>query len=312
MSEIIFFVDGVLYNSVGLIFVVTGAFIAIRILDFPDLTIDGVFTLGAVLFAKLITYNINPWISVIISTVFGILSASIVLLLNSKLGIGKILSSVLVLIILISLNSIILGQATIGLLSKTTIFSYVDTLDINFSKTYFQDYSYSIHPFSILMIIVIASLILFLLNNYLKSESGTILRCIGGREKSSVLIKRNATKFKFIGLAISSSLVSLGGAIEAQRKGSTDLGMGTGMLLIALCAVVLGESLIRFLTKRDFLTVNEIIYSIILGTLTYSFVVQIILMVGLSTVDIKLFTGILLIILLVLTGKKTFRGSEYF
>ncbi len=312
LNEILFFIDGVFFNSLGLIFVVIGAYISIRILDFPDLTIDGVFTLGGVIFAKLLIIGINPWFALLLSGFIGFLPAFIVFVLNSRFGIGKILSTVLVLIIITSLNAIVLGQATIGMLDKKTIFYHTDKIDTFFNSNYFNDQSFSLHPTSIFLILIIAAIILYIFSKYLKTKDGTILRCIGERPKSSTLISKNLNKYKLIGLLTASFFVSLGGAIESQRKGATDLSMGNGMLVIAICSIVLGDTIIRYLIKKQYLSPNQIIYSIITGVFIFCLIKQIVLTLGFSTIDINLFTGVFLALLLIITSKKVFRSSEYF
>lgn len=156
LQNLIFFLDGVLYGSCGLIFVVMGVFISIRILDFPDLTVDGAFTLGAVIFARLVVEGFNPWATMVLAALAGITSSFSVHFLNTKIGIGKILSSVLILILLVSINSHILGQATIGLLQSNTIFKAVDEMDIELSKRFLPLSSYSVHLMSIILSMSIA------------------------------------------------------------------------------------------------------------------------------------------------------------
>ena len=249
----------------GLLFalVAMGVYITYKILDFPDLSVDGTFPLGASISAALLINGVNPWISILIATIGGAIAGSITGFLHVKLKISNLMSGILVMMGLYSVNLRIMGKSNIPLFNTNYIFKSTAVNSI----------------FIILAIVVVVKIILDL---FLKTKAGFLLTSLG--------VNKNLVKV--LGLAISNGLVALAGALTAQHQGFADVTMGTGIVVMGLAAVIIGVSIFG---KISFIKATTLS---IFGAIIYKLVIAIALWMKLNPNDLKILTAVLVAVAL--------------
>lgn len=251
--------------------VAVGVYITYKILDFPDLSVDGTYPLGAAICAALLVKDINPWLAVIIATMGGTLAGLTTAFLNVKLKITNLMSGILVMIGLYSINLMIMGKSNIPLFSTKSVFG------IN-SK--------------ILIIVGIVIVIKVAFDLFLKTKLGSLLIAVGDNEQLVTSLGVNKNSIKILGLMISNGLVALSGALTAQYQGFADSGMGTGVVVMGLAAVIIGTSIFKKLTFVKATTLS------IAGAIIYKLAIAIVLKLGLDPNYLKLMTAIIVIVAL--------------
>lgn len=259
----------------GLLFalVAMGVYITYKILDFPDLSVDGTFPLGAAISAALLVNGVNALVSIIVATIGGAIAGAITGFLHVKLKISNLMSGILVMMGLYSVNLRIMGKSNIPLFNTNYIFK--DT---------------KISPiFIILAIVIVVKVILDL---YLKTKSGFLLTAAGDNEQVVSSLGVNKNLVKVLGLAISNGLVSLAGALTAQHQGFSDVTMGTGIVVMGLAAVIIGVSIFG---KISFIKVTTLS---IFGAIIYKLVIAVALWMKLNPNDLKILTAVLVAIAL--------------
>ena len=259
----------------GLLFalVAMGVYITYKILDFPDLSVDGTFPLGASISAALLINGVNPWISILIATIGGAIAGSITGFLHVKLKISNLMSGILVMMGLYSVNLRIMGKSNIPLFNTNYIFKSTAVNSI----------------FIILAIVVVVKIILDL---FLKTKAGFLLTAVGDNEQVVSSLGVNKNLVKVLGLAISNGLVSLAGALTAQHQGFSDVTMGTGIVVMGLAAVIIGVSIFG---KISFIKVTTLS---IFGAIIYKLVIAVALWMKLNPNDLKILTAVLVAIAL--------------
>lgn len=259
----------------GLLFalVAMGVYITYKILDFPDLSVDGTFPLGASISAALLINGVNPWISILIATIGGAIAGSITGFLHVKRKISNLMSGILVMMGLYSVNLRIMGKSNIPLFNTNYIFKSTAVNSI----------------FIILAIVVVVKIILDL---FLKTKAGFLLTAVGDNEQVVSSLGVNKNLVKVLGLAISNGLVSLAGALTAQHQGFSDVTMGTGIVVMGLAAVIIGVSIFG---KISFIKVTTLS---IFGAIIYKLVIAVALWMKLNPNDLKILTAVLVAIAL--------------
>jgi len=274
--------QGLLYGIAAL-----GVFITYRILNFPDLTVDGSFVTGAAIASSLlVTYGIDPFVVLIIAFAAGSLAGVVTGLLNTRLGITDLLAGVLSMIMLYSINLRIMGRPNISLLRTDTIIRIIQRAFAGLG-----DMS------TLVFVSMITLLVIALLVFFFKTEIGLVLRATGDNERMVLAQGVNTKVMKVAGLALSNGLVALSGALVAQYSGFADVGMGIGTIVTGLAAVIIGGSLIRS-RKVFWMTTSVLVGSLIYRTavmfaLRYGYVI------GFQASDLKLVTSLIVIIALV-------------
>lgn len=265
----------------GLIFsiVAIGVYITYRILDFPDLSVDGTFPLGASITALCLVKGVNPFAACALSFAAGCLGGAITGILHVKLKITNLLCGILVMIGLYSINLRIMSKSNVPLFGKTTIFSSGTSL--------------------LLIIALFAVIIKLVLDVFLKTKLGFLLKAVGDNENVITLLGVNKDTIKVMGLMISNGLVALAGAIMAQYQGFSDVNMGTGTVVMGLAAVIIGETIFR---RVSFIKPTTMA---LLGSILYKGAVAGALKFGLAPTDLKLITAIIVIAALSLNYKGT-------
>jgi putative ABC transport system permease protein len=265
-----------------------GVFLTYRILKFPDLTVDGSFVTGAAVASLLLVNHVlDPFSVLLVAFAAGALAGMITGLLNTRLGITNLLAGVLTMIMLYSINLRIMGRPNISLLRVDTAMRIVERLWT------------PLGTLSILAFILLLTLATKLLvDAFLKTEVGFALRATGDSEEMITAQGVNTKTMKVLGLAFSNGLVALSGALIAQYGGFADIGMGIGMIVTGLAAVIIGGTLIRS-SRVGWMTV-----SVLVGSLVYRVAVSLALryghVVGFQASDLKLITAILVVLALVL------------
>jgi len=279
-------IQGILNTSIseGLVyaFVAIGVFLTLRVLAFPDLTVDGSFVVGGSIVAVMIAGGYNPFLATIAALGGGLACGSITGLLNTKLRLPALLAGILMMVGLYSVNLLIMGRPNIPLLRSITIFDSVAHL---FGTT----------RSTILVIIVFAVtafIIFMILNWFLHTEIGLALRATGDNEQMVRSLGVDTDKNILLGCAISNGLVALSGALVAQNQQFCDVNMGIGMIVMGLASVIIGEALIH---PRG---VTSMLLAALVGTFLYRLFITIALRLGLAPGNLKLITALLVIIAL--------------
>ena len=285
--------------SQGLIWTILtlGVFITFRILNFADMTAEGSLTFGGSLCAALMLRGVNPFLSLIIAGLVGSLAGLITGILHTKFKIQAILSGILTMIALYSVNIRIMGKANLSLLGKSTIFSALNNIFPMFKS------DFVLKTFVVGLVICIISVVS--LNLFFKTQLGLAVRATGDNEQMVRALGGNTDFKKILALMISSFFCGLAGALIAQSQGYSDVNMGTGSIVIALASIVIGEAFLSFIKLK-----NKILSSLIcmvLGSIVYRIIIFIVLNLGMNPSDLKLFTACITAVLLGLPKLKKFK-----
>ncbi|MDU4801542.1 ABC transporter permease [Clostridium butyricum] len=281
----------------GLLFsiVAIAVYITYEILDFPDMSVDGTFPMGAAISASLLVQGVNPWISILLAALGGALAGAVTGIMHVKLKIDNLMAGILMMIGLYSINLRIMGKANVPLFNVNNIFKY------NVPA----------------IVIIVAALIIvkILLDLYLKTKSGFLLIAVGDNEQVVSSLGVNKDMVKILGLLISNALSATAGAITAQYQGFADVGMGTGTVVMGLAAVIIGTSLFERMSFIKATTLS------IIGAIIYKGAIALVLkygaVIGLTANDLKLMTAIIVVIALCsnngvfrMKKKKLIEGGE--
>ena len=277
--------EGLIYSIVSF-----GVYITYKILDFPDMTVDGSFPLGMSLTAIMIINGVNPIFCLLISFIVGLIAGVITGIIHVKLGIRDLLSGIIVMTGLYSINLRIAGKANLPIFHHPNIFRN-PFVDFNFL---FIDN----HIISLFILIFIVILCKILLDNYLSTKSGYLLKSVGDNEILVTSLAKDKGNVKILGLAIANGFVAFAGSIYAQDRGFFEISSGTGTLVIAVANVIIGMQIIK---KFKFLKSTT---SVIIGAIIYRACISIAIAFGMEARDLKLITALLLLIILSLHFEK--------
>ena len=268
----------------GLIFatMALGLYISYKILDFPDLTVDGSFPMGASIVAILITKGVNPILTLGVAFIGGCLAGFVTGYIHIKFKITNLLAGIIVMTGLYSINLRIMGKSNIPLFGVDNIFS---------------------NKYNFLIILLMVLLSKFSLDYLLKTKFGFSLRALGDNETLVISLGIDEKKLKIIGLMLANGLVALSGGILAQYQGFSDIAMGTGTIVTGLASIIIGESVLK---KGKMFRVTTIV---IVGSVLYRFIITGSLKIGFNASDIKLITAILTVGIMAFKSKKlTLKG----
>ena len=260
-----------------------GVYITFKVLDFPDLTVDGSFALGGAVSAILISNGMNPFITLFFSFLAGSLAGLVTGVLNTKLQIPGILAGILTMIALYSINIRVMGgRPNIPLLGMATSLTIIQNI-LSLSKVISD----------LLVGFIFSVFIVLIMYWFFGTEMGCAIRATGNNEKMIRALGVDTNIMKIIGLMISNALVSLSGALVTQSQGYADVGMGTGTIVIGLASVIIGE--VIFGNRFSFLYKLS---SVVMGSIIYRIIIAIVLQLGLKATDLKLLTAIIVAIAL--------------
>lgn len=276
--------QGLIYGILAL-----GVYITYKILDFPDLTTDGSFPLGAAVTAALITRGVNPYLTLPIAFAAGALAGVCTGLIHVKGRVRDLLSGIIMMTALWTINLRIAGTSNVPLFSKETIFknSFLEKL-----------LPEAVQPYGTLIVIVIlAAVTKLILDFYMKSKSGFLLRAAGDNEKLVTALARDQGNVKILGLAIANGLVALSGCIFCQEERVFEISMGTGAVVIGLASVIIGTSLFRNMTFMKATT------AVVMGSVLYKACTAA-AMRNFEPQDMKLITAVLFLIVLLISMER--------
>ncbi|MCC6176893.1 MAG: ABC transporter permease [Chloroflexi bacterium] len=276
--------------ALGLAFAASaiGVFVTFRVLAFPDLTIDGSFPLGASVSAILLIKGWDPWLSLVVAALAGALAGAFTAILNSHLKINGLLAGILVSIALWTVNLRVMeDKANIPLLTVDTIL------------TPFRPLIADANLRAVAVFGAITLLLVLLLTWLLHTDLGLALRATGDNERMVRAQGIHADRMRLIGLAIANALVAFSGGLVAQFQGFADVGMGLGMIVAGLAAVIIGETLVR---PRSVLWA---VLGVAAGSVVYRGVIAGALSVGLGPTDMRLVTSLIVIAALAVPQVRT-------
>lgn len=278
------FEQGMIYAVMAL-----GMYITYKILDFPDMTVDGSFPLGASLSAVLISQGMNPYLTLLLSFAAGLVAGTITGLIHVKLKVRDILASIIMMTALYSVNLRIAGKANLPIYNCDNIYN---------NRVMDRLFGGVLAPYKNMIIIaVIVLLVKCVLDWYLKTKSGYLLKAVGDNETLVTSMGIDKGKIKILGLAIANGLVSLGGSMFAQQQRFFDASMGVGTAVIGLASVIIGTALFGQVSAFGFSI------SVILGSILYKGCVAAAIRIGLQSTDLKLVTAVLFLLILVLSSR---------
>jgi putative ABC transport system permease protein len=263
--------------------------LAFRLLHFPDLTIEGSLPLGAAVFAALYKHDV-PWpLAACGAFAIGALAGSLTALLHVKFRLNKFLAGILVVAISYSLSLRLMGASNIGLLQLHSIFDTLEPWDKKFSGDF--------HFATILFLAVLATVGAAILLKGLSSLYGMRLRVAGSNPEYARSLGINSLGKLVMGLAITNGLAALSGVLLAMKQGFADVGMGQGILILALAAMTIGE---RLLPQKHLSMQSFVLVAAILGSILYQILVSYAVRAGLAPTDLKLATAVLVLFVIAL------------
>ncbi|MBG9795629.1 ABC transporter permease [Paenibacillus dendritiformis] len=271
---------GVLYALMAL-----GVYLTFRILDFPDLTVDGSFTTGAAIAALCITSGISPWIGTALAFIGGGFAGMMTGIIHTKGKINPLLSGILMMIALHSINLRIMGKANIGLMNSDTLLTPITG------------------GFLFLIVMgLFAVLVKLALDWFLRTEVGLSLRATGNNPRMIRSFGVHTDTTIIVGVSLSNALVALSGALVAQYQGFADIQSGVGMIVVGLASVIIGEAIFGHRT------IARTTFAVLLGAALYRVIVAVALQLQMNATDLKLFTA--LIVIVALTVPKIRRSAN--
>jgi len=259
-----------------------GLFLTFRILNFPDMTVEGTFPFGAAICISALVHGVNPIIATILSFLGGMLTGLITGLLYTKGKIPVLLAGILTMTGIYSVNLRILGKANVGLLNKATLLNekFLQRLPDNFP--------------TIVVGLLFAIFIILLLALFLNTDLGQAFIATGDNEKMAQSLGINTDNMKILGLMLSNGLIGLAGGLLGQNGGYADVNMGIGTMVIGLAAIIIGE------VVYGNLSLTARLIAVVIGSIIYRLILLLVLQLGFSTNDFKLISAIILAICMML------------
>jgi putative ABC transport system permease protein len=298
---------GSIITGLILSLVALGVFISFRTFDFPDITVEGSITFGAALCAAIIQAGLHPLIGTMVGFLGGFLAGAITGILHTRFRINALLSGILVMTALYSINLHVMGKSNIPLLTQSTLFTYVEDLVRKMSgqAEIVNAIGWQVRwrDVGVLVALVLAiSLIGILLRWFFRTHFGTAMRATGNNQQMIRALGVNTSTMIILGLALANGLIGLSGALLSQYQGFADAQMGIGMLVWGLASVIIGETLINI---RG---IGFLITGAIMGSVFFRILVAIALRLGMNPNDLKLITALFVLAALVLPSiAKKFR-----
>ena len=276
--------EGLIYALVSF-----GAYITFKILDFPDMTVDGSFPFGMCITAVMIANNMSPFVTLPVSFVFGCLAGAITGLIHVKLKVRDLLSGIIIMTSLYSINLRIAGKANLPIFQKPSIFKEIHILGFNNPLSLFN---------RVIVLFIIVIIFKLLLDWYLDTKSGYLLRSVGDNETLVTTLGKNKENVKILGLALANGFAALTGSIYAQHRGFFEISSGTGTLVIAVANVIIGMQLMSVFRYMKPTT------SVVIGSIIYRACIGVALFLGMPSSDLRIITAALLLIVIVFNTRK--------
>ncbi|MEG0793709.1 MAG: ABC transporter permease [Lachnospiraceae bacterium] len=276
--------QGLIYGILAL-----GVYITYKILDFPDLTVDGSFPLGAAVSAALITKGINPYVTLMIAFFAGVLAGICTGVIHVKCKVRDLISGIIMMTALWTINLRIAGTANVPIFSHETIFK--NAMLNRIIPEEFRNYT------TLLLILIIVIVVKIMLDAYMKTKSGFLLRAVGDNDLLVTSLAKDQGNVKILGLAIANGMVALSGSVFCQEQRVFEISMGTGAIVIGLASVIIGTSIFKnasFIKATTAVLVGAVLYKGCVAVALKSFEPQ----------DMKLITAVLFLVILVLSMER--------
>ncbi len=271
--------QGLIYGILAL-----GLLITYRILDFPDLTVDSSFPLGAAVSAVLTLQGMPPALTLLCGMLAGAVAGLITGFIHVKCKVRDLLSGIITMTALYSINLRIAGKANVPIFSTDTLFRSEFTRAL---PAWISDYS------TVILILLITLAAKLLLDLFLKTKAGFLLRAAGDNASVVTTLSKDQGSVKIVGLMIANALVALAGAVMCQQQRFFDISMGTGTMVIGLASVIIGTNLFKNFSFMKSTTMA------IIGSILYKACVSLAISLGMEATDMKLITAVLFLLILV-------------
>ena len=293
-------IEGILVEGLIYGIMVLGVFVTFRVLDFPDLTVDGSFPLGAALMVQCILLGTNIWLALLVAFIGGVLAGVVTALIHNHLKVPNLLAGILTMTMLYSINIRIMGnRANVPVLKQETILSKVSEM---FSSTLPDEYVL------LIFFVVVVGIIKILVDVFFRTDLGMTMGAMGNNEQMVISQGVNPKTLKTIGVGLSNGLVAISGAFAAQYLGFADVGLGQGIIISGLASVMIGEFLVMKSNRIGVLTLCALTGSVLFHGVMYlgryyGYLIQ------MTPNDLNLIKGLLIIVLLVVTQSKKLKKA---
>lgn len=278
--------QGFIYGIMAL-----GVYITYKILDFPDLSVDGTFPLGAAISAVLLTKGVNPWLAIAAAIAAGALAGLFTGIIHVKFRVQDLLSGIITMTALYTVNLRITGKANLPIFNEKTIF--------NSGIAEFLPRAYRV----VIMVFILVVVMKLLMDWYLKTRSGFLLFAAGDNKTLVTALAKDQGKVKIMGLVLANALVAMSGAVMCQQQRFFEITMGTGAIMIGLASVIIGINLFKNIT---FIKAT---LAVIIGAVIYKGCIAAAIALGLQATDMKLITALLFLLVLTINGRK--KGDQH-
>lgn len=291
------FTEGLIYSIL-----ILGVFLTYRILNFCDMTVDGTFPMGACVFAACVTGGLNPWIALLAACGAGLIAGLGTTIIYTKLRIPDLLSGILMMTMLYSVNIRIMGKSNISLKGSETIVSWLKDYGSALKNSFESPLNIPFEELTVLLFLIfIIALLLIAMNLFFNTDLGLTMGALGSNPQMVISQGVNPTILRGIGICAGNGLAAVCGAFFAMHQGSANISMGSGTIVKALAALMLGEFLIRS-NKIGLQTLRVILGTLLYWALTF-FARSKGRLIGMDANDLNLITGLLIIICLILSKK---------
>lgn len=288
-----------------------GVYITYSVLDFPDLSVDGTFPLGAAVTAVLLLKGMNPWLTLVCAALAGAVAGLCTGLIHVKLGVRDLLAGIITMTALSSVNLLIAGSNLTVERAVDTIFTSAPVMAVLGGLT--------LSGRKLVVSLVMVVVVKLVLDLYFRTKSGLLLRAVGDNGTLVTTLAQNKGNMKILGVVLANALVALCGGVLCQEQRSYSAVMGIGQVVFGLATVIIGVSLIRFFVGSRaaqgmrkipvlrFLASPKGTMAVLLGSVLYKFCIQIAINAGLPANMLKFITAVLFLLVLVIAGR---RGEE--
>ena len=276
--------EGLIYALVSF-----GAYITFKMLDFPDMTVDGSFPFGMCITAVMISNGINPFITLPVSFIAGCIAGMFTGLIHVKFKIRDLLSGIIVMTSLYSINLRMAGRANLSIFQRPSIFKLINFFEVGTPLGAFN---------RVMVLLIIVVVLKIVVDLYLDTKSGYLLKSVGDNETLVTTLGKNKENVKVLGLALANGFAALAGSVYGQHRGSFEISAGTGTLVIAVANVIIGMQLLSVFRNMKPTT------SVIFGSIIYRACIGFAMFLGMPPSDLKIITAILLLVVIVLNTKK--------
>ena len=278
--------QGFIYGIMAL-----GVYITYKILDFPDLSVDGTFPLGAAISAVLITKGVDPWLAILAAIAAGALAGLFTGIIHVKFRVQDLLSGIITMTALYTINLRITGKANLPIFNEKTIF--------NSGIAELLPKAYRV----VIVVFFLVVVMKLLMDWYLKTRSGFLLFAAGDNKTLVTSLAKDQGKVKIMGLVLANALVAMSGAVMCQQQRFFEITMGTGAIMIGLASVIIGINLLKNIT---FIKAT---LAVVVGAVIYKGCIALAIALGLQATDMKLITAMLFLLVLTVNGRK--KGDQH-